>query len=65
MHVNNFHRTQKKKKCDAYPQEDLLFIKPITSFRISLRNNCKKDFQFHTESKFFHTNYKIFFTQLI
>jgi hypothetical protein len=34
------------KKCVAYPQEDFLFIKLITSFTISLLNNCKKDFQF-------------------
>jgi hypothetical protein len=51
-----------KKKCVAYPQEDFLFIKLITSLRISLLNNCKKDFQFHTEIKFFYTKYKIFFT---
>jgi hypothetical protein len=48
------------KKCVAYPQEDFLFIKLITSLRISLLNNCKKDFQFHTESKFLYTEYKIF-----
>jgi hypothetical protein len=46
------------KKCVAYPQEDFLFIKLI----ISLLNKCKKDFQFHTESNFFYTKYKIFFT---
>jgi hypothetical protein len=57
-----------KKKYVAYPQEDFLFIKLITSLRISLLKNCKKDFQFHiktTESKFFYTKYKIFFTRLI
>jgi hypothetical protein len=46
------------KKCVAYPQEDFLFIKLITSFRISLLNNCKKYFQFHiktTQSNFFYT----------
>jgi hypothetical protein len=57
--------TLKEKKCVAYPQEDFLFIKLITSLRISLLNNCKKDFQFHTERKFFYTKYKIFFTRLI
>jgi hypothetical protein len=51
-----------QKKCVAYPQEDFLFIKLISSLRISLLNNCKIDFQFHTESKFFYTKYKIFFT---
>jgi hypothetical protein len=30
-----------------------------------LLNNCKKDFQFHTESRFFYSKYKIFFTWLI
>jgi hypothetical protein len=30
------------KKCVAYPQEDFLFIKLITSLRISLLNNYKK-----------------------
>jgi hypothetical protein len=54
-----------KKKCVAYPQKDFLFIKLTTSFIISLLNNCKKDFQFHTKSKFFYTKYKIFFTRLI
>jgi hypothetical protein len=34
----------KRKKCVAYPQEDFLFIKLKTSCRISLLNNCKKDF---------------------
>jgi hypothetical protein len=61
-------RTSIKKKCVAYPQENFLLIKLITSFRISLLNSCKKDFQFHiktTESKFFYTKYKIFFTRLI
>jgi hypothetical protein len=46
-------------KCVAYPQEDFLFIKLITSFRISLLNNCKKDFQFDiktTESIFLTLN---------
>jgi hypothetical protein len=47
----------KRKKCVAYPQEDFLFYKIITSLRISLLNNCKKDFQFHTESKFFYMTY--------
>jgi hypothetical protein len=49
------------KKCVAYPQEEFLFIKLITSFRISLLKNCKKDFQLHiktTGSKFFYTKYK-------
>jgi hypothetical protein len=32
------------KKCVAYPQDDILFIKLITSFRISFLNICKKDF---------------------
>jgi hypothetical protein len=32
----------KTKKCVAYSQEDFLFIKLITSFTISLLNNCKK-----------------------
>jgi hypothetical protein len=57
----------KVKKCVAYPQEDFLFIKLITSFRISLLNNCKKDFQFHiktTERNFFYTKYKIFLHDL-
>jgi hypothetical protein len=55
------------KKCVAYPQEDFLFIKLITSLRISLLNNCKKDFQFHiktTESNFSYTKYKIFLHDL-
>jgi hypothetical protein len=55
----------KIKKCVAYPQEDFLFIKLITSLRISLLNNCKKDFQFHTESKFFYSKYKIFLHDLL
>jgi hypothetical protein len=57
-------RKTQLKKCVAYPQGDFLFIKLLTS----LLNKCKKDFQFHiktTESKFFYTKYKIFFTWLI
>jgi hypothetical protein len=53
----------KEKKCVAYPQEDFLFIKLIASFRISLLNNCKKDFQFHiktTERIFFTLNKEFF-----
>jgi hypothetical protein len=63
-----FYDIKLKKKCVAYPQEDFLFIKLLTSFTISLLNKCKKGFQFHiktTESKFFYTKYKIFFTWLI
>jgi hypothetical protein len=60
-----FTSVLKKKKCVAYPQEDFLFTKLLTSLRISLQNYCKKDFQFHTESKFIYTKYKIFFTWLI
>jgi hypothetical protein len=51
-------------KNGAYPQEDFLFVKLITSFRITLLNNCKKDFQFHiktTETKFFYTKNNFFF----
>jgi hypothetical protein len=54
----------KSKKSVAYPQEDFLFIKLITSLRISLLNNCKKDFQFHTESKFLTLNIRFFFHDL-
>jgi hypothetical protein len=52
------------KKCVAYPQEDFQFIKLITSLRISLLNNCKKDFQFHTESSFFTLNIRFFLHDL-
>jgi hypothetical protein len=62
MHAKKAFVGLKRKKCVAYPQEDFLFMKLITSFRISLLNNCKKGFQFHTEGKFFYTKYKIFFT---
>jgi hypothetical protein len=54
----------KRIKCVAYPQEDFQFIKLITSFRISLLNNCKKDFQFHSKTTgriFYYTKYRIFF----
>jgi hypothetical protein len=40
----------KLKKYVAYPQEDFLFIKLITCFRISLLNNCKKDLKFHIKT---------------
>jgi hypothetical protein len=53
------------KKCVAYPQEDFLFIKLITSLRISLLNNCKKDFQFHTERNFFTLNIRFFLHDLL
>jgi hypothetical protein len=62
--INMKLHQRKWKKCVTYPQEDCLFIKLITSFRISLLNNCKKDFQFHiktTESKLFYTKYKFLF----
>jgi hypothetical protein len=32
------------------PQEDFLFIKLITCFKISLLNNCQRDFQFHVKT---------------
>jgi hypothetical protein len=35
------------KKCVAYPQEDFLFIKLITFFRLNLLYKCKKKFHFH------------------
>jgi hypothetical protein len=56
-----------KKKCVECPQEGFLFIKLITSFRISLLNNCKKDFQFYiktTESNFFTLNIRFFLHDL-
>jgi hypothetical protein len=44
---DNYYRL---KKYVAYPQEDFLLIKLITCFRLSLLNNCKKDFQFHIKT---------------
>jgi hypothetical protein len=49
------YKTQKT-KCKRTKKYILLTI------HTSLLNNCKKDFQFHTESKFFYTKHKIFFT---
>jgi hypothetical protein len=50
-----------KKMCCVSARR-LSIHKTYNKFRISLLNNCKKDFQFYTESKFFYTEYKIFFT---
>jgi hypothetical protein len=50
-----------KKMCCVSARR-LSIHKTSNKFRISLLNNCKKDFQFHTESNFFYTKYKIFFT---
>jgi hypothetical protein len=51
-----------RKKMCCVSARRLSIHKTHNKFRISLLNNCKKDFQFHTESKFFYTKYKIFFT---
>jgi hypothetical protein len=42
--IFNIFLKTKLKKFVAYPQEDFLFIKLITNFRISLLNNFEKDF---------------------
>jgi hypothetical protein len=67
MRFSNGSTRNHEKKCVAYPQEDFLFMKHITSFRISLLNNCKKDFQFHiktTVSNFFTLNIRFFLHDL-
>jgi hypothetical protein len=57
----NISKKHLKKMCCVSARR-LSIHKTYNKFRISLLNNCKKNFQFHTESKFFCTTYKIFFT---
>jgi hypothetical protein len=56
-------RTQLQKMCCVSARR-LSIHKTYKSLRISLLNNCKKDFQFYTESTFFYTKYKSFLHDL-
>jgi hypothetical protein len=55
---------QKKKMCCVSARR-LSIHKTYNKFRISLLNNCKKDFQFHTERNFFTLNIRFFLHDLL